>query len=99
MKRIAELVAQIDEELEGAKGYAEYYLDRKASNDSQWSSRYKEMATDELKHAGFLHDLAIAEIDKLKAVYNPPVEMEEQWNVSHKKYMERAAWIRMMLAM
>lgn len=99
MKRIAELVAQIDEELEGAKGYAESYLDRKASNDSQWSSRYKEMATDELKHAGFLHDLAIAEIDKLKAVYNPPVEMEEQWNVSHKKYIERAAWIRMMLAM
>lgn len=99
MKRIADLAAQIDEELEGAKEYAECYLDAKAHNNSQWASRYREMATDELKHAGYVHDRAVEEIDKLRSVYTPPAEMEEMWNISHKKYIERAAWIKTMLAM
>lgn len=99
MKRIANFVSQIDEELEGAKAYAEEYLERKASGDSQWMSRFKEMATDELKHAGYIHNLAVEEINKLRTVYTPPVEMEEQWTTSHKKYVECAAWIRTMLQM
>lgn len=99
MKRIADLVAQIDDELEGAKCYAEAYLDKKASGESQWAARYREMANDELNHADYIHELAMAEIEKLKAVYTPPVEMEEKWTVSHKKYIERAAWIKQMLAM
>ena len=78
MKKIANLVEQIDEELEGAKNYAEAYLDKKAGGDSQWASRFKEMAQDELKHAGFIHDLAMEEIDRLRKVYTPPANMEEQ---------------------
>lgn len=99
MKKIANLVAQLDEELEGAKDYAECYLDRKANNDSQWASRYREMATDELKHAGYIHDVATEEIRKLRDVYTPPAEMEEVWGLAHKKYIEKAAWIKQMLAM
>lgn len=99
MRRIAELVAQLDDELEGAKNYAECYLDKKASADSMWASRYREMATDELKHANYIHDYAVAEIEKLRTVYTPPTEMEEKWSISHKKYIEKAAWIKQMLAM
>ena len=99
MKRIADFVTQIDEELEGAKCYAEEYLYRRASGDSSWASRYKEMASDELKHAGWVHDLAVAEIQKLGSVYQAPAEMQETWDKSHAKYVERAAWIRQMLAM
>lgn len=99
MRRIKELVERIDEELEGAKGYAECAIDAKASGDSKWFGRYHEMAEDELKHAGYIHDLAVAEISRLSAVYAPPAEMEEQWGIAHKRYIERAAWIRTMLAM
>lgn len=99
MKRIAALVEKIDEELDGAKDYAECYLDRKASGESQWASRYREMALDELKHAGYVHDLAVEEIAKLRTVYTPPAEMEEKWNLSHRQYIEKAAWIKQILAM
>lgn len=99
MRRIKELADQIGEELEGAKCYAESYLDFKAAGDSRQAGRYMEMAQDELKHAGYIHDLAVTEIDKLRTVYTPPADMEEAWNLSHKRYIERAAWIRQMLAM
>lgn len=99
MKRIEDLVCHIDDELEGAKEHAESYLDRKANGDSQWASRYREMATDELKHAGYIHDLAVEEITKLRNVYTPPADMEEKWNISHKRYIEKAAWIKQILAM
>lgn len=99
MRKIQGLVEQISEELEGAKHYAESYLDFKAAGDSRQAGRYMEMAQDELKHAGYIHDLAVTEIDKLRAVYTPPADMEEAWNLSHKRYIEQAAWIRQMLAM
>lgn len=99
MRRIKELTDQIREELEGAKGYAESYLDFKAAGDSRQAGRFQEMAQDELKHAGYIHDLAVTEIDKLRTVYTPPADMEEAWNLSHKRYIEQAAWVRQMLAM
>lgn len=99
MRKIQELVELIDEELEGAKNYAECYLEKKAAGESRWAGKFQEMAQDELKHANYIHDLAMAEITKLKTVYTPPVEMEEKWTTSHKKYVETAAWIKQMLAM
>ena len=53
------LVDQIKDELCSAKDYAEEYLTFKARGDSEWSARYKEMSTDELKHALYLHDRAV----------------------------------------
>lgn len=99
MRRIQELVSQIDEELAGAKCYAECALDRKAHGDSKWYGRYREMAEDELKHASYIHDHAIEEIDKLSAVYAPPAEMEAKWKECHKTYIEKAAWVKLMLNM
>ena len=99
MKRIADYVAKIDEELDGAKCYAEEFLYRKASGDGSWANRYKEMAQDELKHAGWIHDLAVAEIQKLSVVYTAPAEMQEAWDKYHVRYVERAAWVKQMLAM
>lgn len=99
MTRIKKLAEEIDDELCSAKEYAEDYLTFKAKGNSQWATRYKEMAQDELKHADYIHDRAIAEIDELRSVYTPPEEMLEKWDSDHKKYIEKAAWIRQMLAM
>jgi hypothetical protein len=99
MTDIKRYVEDIDGELESAKAYAEKYLDLKSMNDSSNATRYREMALDELKHAGYIHDYAVSVIDRLKEVYTPPADMEDEWTRAHKKYYEQTAWIKQMLAM
>ena len=57
------------------------------------------MANDELKHASYIHDKAVEEIEELSKVYTPPESMMEKWNSEHKKYIEKAAWIKQMLTL
>lgn len=99
MTRIKNLADEIKDELCSAKEYAEEYLTYKAKEDSGWANRYKEMATDELKHADYLHDRVVDEIEELRKTYTPPQEMLDKWDSDHKKYIEKSAWIRQMLAM
>ena len=99
MKRIATLAQELSDELEAAKEYAEKYLDFKAVEQTQWAGKFQEMAKDELKHAGHLHDLVVEEIEKLKKIYTPPEEMMEKWQKEHREYIEKAAWIKQILQM
>ena len=99
MTRIKKLIEELDDELCSAKEYAEEYLTFKAKNDSTWANRYEKMAQDELTHAGYIHDRVVEEIEELSKVYTPPEEMMEKWNSDHKKYIEKAAWIKQMLTM
>lgn len=99
MRSIKKFVDAIDEELESAKEYAEKYVEHKAKNDMQTATRYKEMANDELKHANYIHEWAVKEIQDLSKVYTAPVEMQEVWEKSHKVYVETVAWIKQMLNM
>lgn len=99
MRKIKKMSDHILEELEGAKQYAETYLDFKAKGNATWANKYKEMANDELKHANYLHDAAVSEINELSKVYTPPTEMQEKWDKMHAKYVEDAAWIKQMLSM
>ena len=57
------------------------------------------MATDELKHAGYIHDRAVEEIEELRKVYTPPQDMLDKWDADHKRFIEKTAWIRQMLSM
>lgn len=99
MTRIKDLADEMKDELCSAKEYAEEYLTFKAKDDSAWANRYKEMANDELKHAGYIHERVVADIEELRKVYTPPQEMLDKWDADHKKYIEKAAWIKQMLAM
>lgn len=99
MKKIKKLVDQINEELEGAKDYAESYVEYKANGEASLANRFKEMANDELKHANYIHELAVDEIATLGRVYTPPAEMQEEWDKTHVKYVECAAWIKQMLTL
>ena len=99
MTRIKELADEIKDELKSAKEYAEEYLSFKAKDNSTWANRYKEMAQEELKHAGYIHDRVVLDIEELRKIYTPPAEMMEKWDADHKKYIEKAAWIRQMLSM
>lgn len=93
------MVDKIDEEIESAKEYAEMALDKKASGDSEWYSRFKEMANHELLHSDYMHQYATEYIEMLKRVYKPTTEMQTAWDESHNRYVERVAWIKQMLSM
>ena len=99
MTRIKKLADEITDEICGTKSYAENYVERKARGDMSWANRFKEMANDELKHAMWLHELAEIDIAELSSVFNPPAEMVEEWDRTHKKYVEKSAWVKMMLDM
>lgn len=98
MKKIQELVDWIDDELEGAKCYAEKYVYKKAKG-SQWAGKFHAMAEDELKHAQTIHQLAVEEIEDLNKVFQAPAEMQEAWDKAHVQYVEKAAWVKKMLDM
>ena len=99
MTKIKRQVEHILDELEGAKEYAECYVSEKAKGNTQWATRYKEMANDELKHAMYLHDKVTVEIEEISKVYTPPQEMMDKWEHDHKEYVEKSAWIKQMLAL
>ena len=99
MERIKKLADEIKDELCSAKEYAEEYLTFKAKDNQNWANRYKEMSQDELKHADYIHERVIGEIEELQKVYTPPEEMMAKWEKDHKQYIEKAAWIRQMLSM
>ena len=96
MRIIKELVDHIKDEVEGAMEYANKYAEYKVLGSPR-ASVYKQMAYDELSHADKIHEFAVEEINKAKAVMTPPVEMEEKWQHEHKKYIEEVAKIKMML--
>ena len=99
MTIIKNLTDEIKDELCSAKEYAEEYLTFKMQNDSEWARKYEEMAHDELKHAGYLHDRVVEEIEEIRKTYTPPESMMEKWESEHKKYIEKAAWVKQMLSM
>lgn len=99
MKIIKELVDHIDEELKGAQTYAERYVEEKADNNNEWANTFRGMAENELDHAMKLHSYAAQKIEKLGAVYQPSQEMLDKWEMSHKQYVEKVAWIKQMLTL
>ena len=100
MRSIQKLAHRIHEELEDAQRYAELYVEKKAAGKQQWAGKFQKMAEDELQHAAYLHEFAVAEIDQLKTVFkSPPASMMDAWDAEHKAYVEKTAWIKQMLSM
>lgn len=99
MTYIKDLADKISDELCDAKGYAESYVESKVKGNGQQAQRFKEMASDELKHAGYIHEMAVQEIETLQKSITPPENMRERWQKAHVKYVDDSAWIKQMLAM
>ena len=99
MKKIKEYVEHIKDELESAQDYAEKYVENKVKGEIQTANQYKDMANDELKHAMYIHEWAIKEIQQISKVYTPPVDMQEKWDREHREYVENVALIKQILSM
>lgn len=104
MKQIQKYVDEIAEELDSAKEYMEKALEYKAKgsigdNMTRYNT-YKTMSMQELEHASKLHEMAVQDIEQLKTVYpDVPQKMMDEWEHSHKGFVEKTAWIRQMQAM
>ena len=100
MTKIKRYVDDIADELKDAKKYMEIALEYKAAGDGARYNTYKDMSVQELAHSSNLHQFAVQDIEKLKAVYpDIPSDMMEKWNKAHVEYVEKAAWIKQMQAM
>ena len=99
MKLIHKLIESFEEELEGAKEYAEKYIDSKARGNIVRAEKYSEMAKDELKHAGYMKEFAIKDYEEIKKVYPVPDETEEAFEHALKKSSECMATVKQMLSM
>lgn len=99
MRKIKNYVEKINEEIDGAKEYAEKYVEEKAKGNNTKANKYREMANDELKHANYIHDFATSDISELEKVYTAPVDMADKWEHAHAEYVEKVAWIKQMLNM
>lgn len=89
MKKIQDYVNRIDEELSDAKEYAEKYVECKAEGKDSTSRKYKEMAEDELKHANYIHEISVAENQKLRERFSPTQHMFDEWEKSHKEMLKK----------
>lgn len=96
MKMIKAYVEQINEELDGAETYAEKWLELRADGID---SEYRKMAEDELRHAEYIHSVAIDKIANLKNVYTPPMDMQKKWDETHECYTNKYNEIKRMLAL
>ena len=97
MKLVHKFIDQIDDELDGAKEYAERYIECRAKGNASRAAKYKEMAGDELRHAGYVYDFAVMDIGEIKKVYPMPIEVEEAWDKAMKHYAECVAMVKHML--
>ena len=97
MKLIKWYANAIGEELDDAKEYAEKSIECRVKGDIPSANKFKEMAHDELKHATYLHEMAVQAINEVRQYYTPPVAMQDAWEKAHREFVEKTAWIKQML--
>ena len=97
MKIIAQIIDFIDDELEGAEGYAKCAIEWKADHP-KLAAKLNELATEEMGHMKQLHGEVMRLIDDYRATKGePPKEMLAIYNYEHKKQISRAAIIRQLI--
>jgi ferritin len=94
MKTIDKMIEHIDEEVEGAREYAEKYIECKSRGHTGRAAKYKEMAFDELKHAETVYAFAEEDVENIRKVHPLSVDEEELWAHAKKKMYEHIAHIK-----
>lgn len=93
MKILDHMMDHICDELEGAWGYTEKYIENKAKGDSRYA-KYREMAMDEINHAEILYGFTVSDIETLKRVYTLTEDEEEKWEHTKKRFVEKVAMLK-----
>lgn len=99
MRILENMIEELEDEIEGAREYAEKYIDCKARGNIARATKYKEMAHDELRHFATIRDFAIADADGIKRVHTLTEHEVEWWEHNHKKLNDEVAMINHLLSM
>ena len=99
MKTVEKMLEHLEEEVEGARDYAEKYIECKARGNITRANKYKEMAHDELKHATFLKEMDMADVEDLKKVYPMTEEEHHHWEHGLKHLTDQMAMVMHILSM
>lgn len=97
MRIVDEMVEHIREEIDGAKEYAEKYIESKAIGNTERANAYRQMALDEIRHAEHVRDFAIADVSEMRKVYTFTAEEEASWEHHLKSTMECLGWVKRMI--
>lgn len=97
MKIIEKLSDMIEEELNDAEKYAKCALRDKEERPTL-AQTYYNLAVDELKHMSMLHDEVTRIINEHRAQgHEVPVEMQAIYDYVHKKHIDRATAIKIIM--
>ena len=87
----------IEEEISDAEKYAKCALEMKSERPSLAQTFYN-LATDEMKHMNMLHDEVTKIINEYKSQgQEVPVEMQAVYDYLHKKQIEKATNVKIMM--
>lgn len=99
MRKIAMIVKDIKDELEGAEHYAKMAAQYK-DEDKALADAYAEMASQELSHVDKLHAQVVRVIKEYRDAGNkPPEAMMAVWDWEHEDMVSHTAKIKILLEM
>ena len=95
MQIIEKLSNMIEEEMEDAEKYIDCAFSNKEAHPSLAAAFYK-LSTEEMEHAGILHDQVVALISEYRKEHGePPEKMQWIYDYLHKKHIEKANAIKL----
>lgn len=98
MKDIEWIVDAIDDELEDVEKYAKHAMKYKET-DKLFSDTCLEIAKQELRHSEMLHAVAVSLITRYRAEHGePPKDMQAVYDYTHKRYIDRVAKLKILVA-
>lgn len=94
MVLIHRIIDDMMDEINGAKTYAEMYVQYKNTN-SAWARKFKEMAEQELLHSRYIHEMAADFVNTLAWISE---DDKDDLNHAYAKRAECEATIKLMLS-
>lgn len=98
MKEIKDIIAFINDEIDGAKHYIKYAVKMRGVDDLAYQTALK-LAQTELEHVDAWHAVAIKAIEAKRADMKAkgqevPAYMQEMWDDEHAEYVEKVAKVK-----
>lgn len=98
MKQIKDIIAFIDDEIDGADEYIKYAVKMKGVDDLAYQTALR-LATQEMEHVDAWHTVAVKAIEAKRAEIKAkgqevPAYMQEMWDDEHAEYVEKVAKLK-----
>lgn len=103
MKEIKDIIAFIDDEIEGASEYVKYAVKMKGVDELAYQTALK-LAQTEMEHVDAWHTVAVKAIEAKRAEMKAkgqtvPAYMQEMWDDEHEEYVEKVTKLKYKLEM